>query len=145
MRNSLRLGQEGGLSMIQFLKRLSTSSQRRLLVDNDITGYERSDTLWFSTKSCGCYSTKTHVKSVILIPNLYLNSMRNLFIIRCVVLNEDHFKCICFSAKSKLISVWGSRCLHTFLLCNNYMTSLTTTTYDASFVPSGNAWLGVVM
>jgi len=53
MRKSLRLGQEDRLSMCQFLKRLSTSSQRRLLVVNVITGYERSVT--------GCGFQRSHV------------------------------------------------------------------------------------
>jgi len=54
----------------------------------------------------------------------------------CVVLNEDHLKCIWFSSKSNSISIWGSRYLDKFSLSNNYMTSFKTTTCDASCVPS---------
>ena len=52
--------------------------------------------LWFSTKTCSCYSTKTYVNNVILILKLSLTSMGNIYIKRCVVLNEDHFKCMFF-------------------------------------------------
>jgi len=45
--------------------------------------------LWFSTKSCICFSTKTHVNSVILILILNLTSLRNIKM--CVVLNEVKF------------------------------------------------------
>ena len=47
--------------------------------------------LWFSTKKCSCYSTKTHINSVILILKLNLTSLTNIYIKMCVVLNEDHF------------------------------------------------------
>jgi len=46
--------------------------------------------LWFSTKTCSCYSTKTYVDSVILILKLNLTLSRNIYIKMCVVLNEDH-------------------------------------------------------
>jgi len=55
------------------------------------------------------------------------------------VLNEDYFKRIYFWSKSNSISIWGSRCLHKFSLSNNWMTSLGTTTCDATFVPSDNS------
>jgi len=53
---------------------------------------EASLRLWFSTKSCGCYSAETyvHVNSPNLILKLNLTSMRNMYIKMCVVLNEDH-------------------------------------------------------
>ena len=72
--------------------------------------------LWFSTKTCSCYSTKTHINSVILILKLNLTSLRNIYIINyilCVVLNEDHFlfwkgifglKFPCFSILCMLIA-----------------------------------------
>ena len=47
--------------------------------------------LCFSTKTCSCYSTITHINSVILILRLNLTSLRNIYIKMCVVLNEDHF------------------------------------------------------
>jgi len=34
--------------------------------------------LWFSTKTCSCYPTKTHINSVILILKLNLTSLRNI-------------------------------------------------------------------
>ena len=50
--------------------------------------------LYFRTASdmiqTECYSTETYVNSVILILKLNLTSMRNIYIKRCVVLNEDH-------------------------------------------------------
>ena len=61
--------------------------------------------LWFSTKTCSCYSTKTYVDSVILILKLNVTSLRNIYIKMCVVLNEDHFLGICFSKKSN--SIYG--------------------------------------
>jgi len=76
--------------------------------------------LWFSTKTCSCYSTKTHINSVILILKLNLTSLRNIYIKMYVVLNEDHFYCICFSTKSNSILGWGSCCLREFSLSNNY-------------------------
>jgi len=47
--------------------------------------------LWFSTKTCSCYSTKTYINSVILTLKLNFTSLRNIYIKMCVVLNEDHF------------------------------------------------------
>jgi len=49
--------------------------------------------LRFSTKTCSCYSTKTHINSVILILKLNLTSLRKIYIKMCEVLNEDHFLC----------------------------------------------------
>ena len=86
--------------------------------------------LWFSTKTCSCYSTKTHVDSVVLILKLNLTSMRNIYIKMCVVLNEDHFWCICFSTKSNSIWGWGSCCLCEFSLSDNYTV----------FVENHNLW-----
>jgi len=86
--------------------------------------------LWFSTKKCSCYSTKTHINSAILILKLNLTSLRNIYINMCVVLNEDHFYCICFSTKSNSIWRWGLCCLHEFSLSNNYTV----------FVENHNLW-----
>jgi len=36
--------------------------------------------LWFSTKTCSCYSTKTHMNSMILILKLNLTWLRNIYI-----------------------------------------------------------------
>jgi len=36
--------------------------------------------LWFSIKTCSCYTTKTHVNSMILILKLNLTSLRNIYI-----------------------------------------------------------------
>jgi len=47
--------------------------------------------LWFSSKTCCCYLTKTHINSVILILKLNLTSLRNIYIKMCVVLNEVKF------------------------------------------------------
>ena len=76
--------------------------------------------LWFSTKTCRFYWTKTYVNSVILILNLRWA--------------PHTFSCICFSLKSNSIWGWGSRCLHTFSFCTNYM--LRATTCDALIVLS---------
>jgi len=84
-----------------------------------LTGYKRHG-LWFSTKSCSCYSTKT-VNSVIL----------------KVVFVEHHTPFnVCFTSKYNYIWGWGLRYLHKFSLSSNYMTSLRTTTSNASFEPS---------
>jgi len=80
----------------------------------------KRDRLWCSTKTCSCYSTKTHINSVILFLKLNLTLLRNKYIKMCVLLNEDHFSCICFSTKSNSIWGWGSWCLHEFSLSNNY-------------------------
>jgi len=70
------------------------------------------------------------VNSVILIIKLNLTSLRNIHINMCVVLNEDHFQCICFLAKSISIWGWGSCCLQEFSLSNNYTV----------FVENHNSW-----
>ena len=90
----------------------------------------RRHRLWFWTKTCSCYSTKTYVDSVILILKLKLTSLRNIYIKMYVVLNEDHFYCICFSTKSNSIWGWGSYCLHECSLSNNYTV----------FVENHNLW-----
>jgi len=46
--------------------------------------------LRFSTRTCSCYLTKTYINSVILIIELNLTSLRNIYIKMCVVLNEDY-------------------------------------------------------
>jgi len=73
---------------------------------------------------------KTRVNSVILVLKLNLNSLRNIYIKMYVMLNEDHFICICFSMKSNSIWGWGSRYLHEFSLSNNYTV----------FVENHNLW-----
>jgi len=56
------------------------------------TGYNQSVTDCGSQRrQCSCYSTKTHISSVILILKLNLSSLRNIYIKMSVVLNEDHF------------------------------------------------------
>jgi len=92
--------------------------------------------LWFSTKTCCCYSTKTHINSAILILKLFLTSLRNIYTNMCVVLNEDYFKCICFSTKSYSIAVNNS-----FRWVTTTLFSLRTITCDALIVPSENVLL----
>ena len=43
------------------------------------TGQTKRHRLWFSTKSCGCYSTKTYVNSLILILKLNLTSLKGVW------------------------------------------------------------------
>jgi len=47
--------------------------------------------LWFSTKTCSCYSTKTYVQSVILLTNLNLTSLSTTHIFMYMFLNEVKF------------------------------------------------------
>jgi len=54
-------------------------------------GTIKASRMWFSAKTCSCYSTKTHINSVILIVKLNLTSLRNIYIKICVVLNEVKF------------------------------------------------------
>jgi len=71
--------------------------------------------LWFSTNTCSCYSTKTHINSVILILKLNLTSLRNIYIKMCVVF-ITHTK----SLKSVLQSFsqrWGSTDIKHTLYC----------------------------
>ena len=75
--------------------------------------------------TCSCYSTKTHVNSMILVLKLNLTS-----------LSTTHILSICFSTKSNSIWRLGSSYLYEFSLSNNYMFSLRTTTCDALIVPS---------
>ena len=44
--------------------------------------------LWFSTKTCSCNSTKTHINSAILILKLNLTSLRNIYTNLCVMLRR---------------------------------------------------------
>ena len=39
--------------------------------------------LWFSKKTCSCYSTKTHIHSVILILKLNLTSLKKTYTLKC--------------------------------------------------------------
>ena len=47
--------------------------------------------LWFSTKTCSCYSTKTHVNSMILILKLNSTSLSTTHILMYMFLNEVKF------------------------------------------------------
>jgi len=47
--------------------------------------------LWFSTKTCSCYSTKTHINSMILILKLNLTSLSTTHILMYLFLNEVKF------------------------------------------------------
>ena len=40
--------------------------------------------LWFSMKTCSCYSMKTRINSMILILKLNLTSLRNIYTLKCV-------------------------------------------------------------
>jgi len=86
--------------------------------------------LFFSTKTCSCYSTKTHINSVILILKLNLTSLRHIYINICVVLNEDHFKCI-FNLRMRIMLFCMS-----FRWVTTTLSSLRTTICDALIVPS---------
>jgi len=101
------------------------------------TGYNQSVTGCGSQRrQCSCYSTKTHVNSMIVIFKLNLISLRNIYIKSGLRWAPHTFYCICFSTKSNSIWGWGSCCLHKFSLSNDYMFSLRTTTCDALIVPS---------
>jgi len=87
--------------------------------------------LWFSTKSCSCYPTKTYVSSVILI--LKLTSIIYTFKVFFV---EHHAPFVYmflievkFNLKMRIVYV------HKFSLSNNYITSLRITTCDAFLYP----------
>jgi len=90
-------------------------------------------------RQCSCYSTKTHVNSMILILKLNLTSLRNIYMKSGLRWAAHTFYCICLSTKSNAISGLGSRYLYEFSLSNNYMSSLRTATCDALIVPSGDA------
>ena len=47
--------------------------------------------LWFSTKTCSCHPTKTHVNSMILILKLNLTSLSTTHILMYLFLNEVKF------------------------------------------------------
>ena len=84
--------------------------------------------LWFSTKTCSCHSTKTHVNSIILILKLNLTSLSTTHILMYMFLTE-----VKFNLRMRITR------LHAFSLSNNYMTSLRTTSCDALIVPSENS------
>ena len=70
------------------------------------TGYNQSVTSCGSQRrQCSCYSTKTHVNSMILILKLNLTSLRNIYIKSGLRWAPHTFLCICFSTKSN--SNWG--------------------------------------
>ena len=90
--------------------------------------------LWFSTKTCSCYSTKTYVDNVILILKLNWISLRNICIKMCVVLNEDH---IYVSQRSQIHFKDEDHAVHmSFRWVTTTLSSLRTTTCDALIVPS---------
>ena len=104
-----------------------------------LTGYNQSVTGCGSQRrQCSCYSTKTHVNSMILILKLNLTSLRNIYMKSGLRWAAHTFYSICFTTKSNAISGLGSRYLYEFSLSNNYMymSSLRTATCDALIVPS---------
>jgi len=114
---------------IKFWKHLS--SDLHVFVLAKTAGCKRSVT------GCGSQPSrvKTFVNSVTLILKLNLTSIRNTYIKSCGAEWRPLLMYMFLISKSNLISRWGSRCLHKFSLSNNYMTSLRTTTCDASFAP----------
>ena len=68
------------------------------------TGYNQSVTDCGSQRrQCSCYSTKTHVNSMILIFKLNLTSLRNIYIKSGLCWAPHTFYCICFLTKSNSI------------------------------------------
>jgi len=93
--------------------------------------------LWFSTKICSCYSTKTNANSVVIILKLNLTSMRNIFI-KGVWCSTKTTLNVYISHRSQIQVENKDQAIYiSFRWSNNYMSLLRTTTCDALFVPSG--------
>jgi len=91
--------------------------------------------LWFSTKSCSCYSTKTFVNSVILILKVNLTSIRNIYI-KCSSLSTTYM--FVYVSQRSQIQFEDEDHVVYMRLCwvTTTLSSLRTTTCDAIIVPS---------
>jgi len=96
--------------------------------------------LWFSTKTCSCYSTKTHINSVILILRLNLTSLRNIItLVHKNVCGAKRWPLLMYmflNEVNKKIEDEDHTVNITFRWVTTTLFLLRTTTCDSLFVPS---------
>jgi len=85
--------------------------------------------LWFSKKTCSCYSTKS---------SNWIWLCWETYILKCVWYSMKTTFNAYVSQRSQIQFEDEDHAVYKFSLSNNYMSSLRTTTCDALIVPSGN-------